>query len=95
MQHRMRILILDVPVSTHMQKYISLVSIVQSQPTHTPSTRNQATGFSSKAIIRPMTETMKNKLHTFCKRKTSHFFTTTCIKCVSIYKNVLPKRSVP
>jgi hypothetical protein len=31
-----------------MQKYISLLSIVQSQPTHTPSTRNQATGFSFK-----------------------------------------------
>jgi hypothetical protein len=28
-------------------KYISLLSVVQSQPTLTPSTRNQATGFSS------------------------------------------------
>jgi hypothetical protein len=31
-----------------MQKCISLLSIAQSQPTHTPSTRNHATGFSFK-----------------------------------------------
>jgi hypothetical protein len=31
------------------KKYISLLSIVQSQSTYTPATRNQATGFSSKS----------------------------------------------
>jgi hypothetical protein len=41
------ILILDIPVGMYMQKYISLLSTAQSQPAHTPSTRNQATSFSS------------------------------------------------
>jgi hypothetical protein len=42
------VLILYILVGMYMQKYISLLSTVQSQPTHTPSTRNQATGFSFK-----------------------------------------------
>jgi hypothetical protein len=46
-----RILILDIPVGLYMQKYISLLPITQSQPTNTPSTRNQAIGFSFKELL--------------------------------------------
>ena len=35
-------LILDIPVGMYIQKYISLLSIAQSQPTHTLAVRNQA-----------------------------------------------------
>jgi hypothetical protein len=72
-----------------MQQYISLLSIVQSQPT-----RNHATGFSFKEPSSGLWKTTKNKLHAFCKRRTAPFFTITCTKCISIYKNVLPTKSV-
>jgi hypothetical protein len=38
--------ILDIPVGMYMQKYILLFSVVQSKPTHTLASRDQATGFS-------------------------------------------------
>jgi hypothetical protein len=43
------ILISDIPVGMYMQKYILLFSVVQSKPTHTLATCDQATGFSSKS----------------------------------------------
>jgi hypothetical protein len=43
--NEMLILILDIPVDIYMQKYILFLSVVESQPTHTLATRDQATGF--------------------------------------------------
>jgi hypothetical protein len=42
------VLILDVPVGMYKQNYILLFSVIQSKPTHTLATCDQATGFSSK-----------------------------------------------
>jgi hypothetical protein len=41
-QSEVLFLILDISVGMYMQKYILLLSIVQSQPTHTLAIRNQA-----------------------------------------------------
>jgi hypothetical protein len=43
------IFVLDIPVGMYMQKYILILSAVQSQLKHTLAIRNQATGFSSKS----------------------------------------------
>jgi hypothetical protein len=55
-------------------KYILLLSIVQSQPTHTLATCNQATGFSSNSHHQVITETMKikNSIHLVRGRRASY-----------------------
>jgi hypothetical protein len=68
------ILVLDVPIGMYMQKYISLLSIIQSQPIYTPSTRNQATGFSFKEpFIRPMTENYEKQTPYIVKEENGNF----------------------
>jgi hypothetical protein len=69
-----------------MQQYISLLSTAQSQPTLSPSTRNQAIGFSFKDPSSDLWQTVKNKLHAFCKRKTPPSFTITYI---NVYRYIL------
>jgi hypothetical protein len=65
-----------------------LLSIVQSQPTHTLSICNQATGFSSMSHQANDRKLWKSNFIQFGKRKTPFFFTITYINCISIYKNI-------
>ena len=64
-------------------KYISLLSIVQSQPTHTPSARNQTTGFSFKEPLSGLWQKLwkTNSMH-FVKGKRGSFHLTKCIEFV-------------
>jgi hypothetical protein len=80
-------LILDIPVGMYMQKYILRLSVVQSQPTHTLATRNQATGISSKSHHQAYGRKLckSNSIH-LIRGKTPPFYTITYIKCISIYK---------
>jgi hypothetical protein len=56
------ILISDVAVGTYMQKYILLLSVVQSQPTHTHLQHVNTLPVSAKrAIIRPVIENCESQ----------------------------------
>jgi hypothetical protein len=67
----------------YMQKYISLFSVVQSKPTHTLATRDQATGFSSN-------RNYENQTEHFEMRK--NYYNYIYKMYISILK--LPKRSM-
>jgi hypothetical protein len=54
------IIILDIHFGTYTQKYILLLSVIHSQPTHTLVICNQATGFTSVNHHQAMTETFEN-----------------------------------
>jgi hypothetical protein len=68
------ILILDIPVGMYMQKYMLLLSVVQSQLTHTRATCDQATGFSSKSHHQAYERKLwqSNSMH-FLREKTPPF----------------------